>query len=174
MKPDILGTDIMTLFLLARQPRRGVLGFLSDVGWGRWNYKYGNGRVPFAVNVPKKSLLASSSTAPSDFFSIFNETTVSNKLFSLSLSIPTTETMEEVGALISVMSQPTDVIFLDGDLGAGKTTWSRGFIECKLGLDDPENDADPVRVTSPTYLLSNTYAYRDDDATDDKVDAMRE
>jgi tRNA A37 threonylcarbamoyladenosine biosynthesis protein TsaE len=98
------------------------------------------------------------------------------------------ETMEEIGALISVVSKPADVILLDGDLGAGKTTFSRGFVHCKLGLFDDEydesddeqhdedsnkskqqkyNNEDTIRVTSPTYLLSNTYVYKDDDDDDD-------
>lgn len=48
------------------------------------------------------------------------------------------------------------------DLGAGKTTLARGFVLGKLGLDN--HDAEQaIRVTSPTYLLSNTYCYYDDD-----------
>eukprot|EP00532_Pseudo-nitzschia_australis_P019042 CAMPEP_0168287440 /NCGR_PEP_ID=MMETSP0142_2-20121227/2263_1 /TAXON_ID=44445 /ORGANISM="Pseudo-nitzschia australis, Strain 10249 10 AB" /LENGTH=255 /DNA_ID=CAMNT_0008232825 /DNA_START=719 /DNA_END=1486 /DNA_ORIENTATION=+ len=110
--------------------------------------------------------------------------------YSMSLSIPTMEMMEEVGALIAVLSQPTDVLFLDGDLGAGKTTFSRGFIKCKLGIvdDDDDDDADDttsdndndnisdsgaarvqdasLRITSPTYLLSNTYEYIESDDYD--------
>ncbi len=109
------------------------------------------------------------------------ESHTEDKAHHLSLSIPTMEVMEEVGALIAILSQETDVLFLDGDLGAGKTTFSRGFIKCKLGIADDasesENDgvdgfeptADArveqasLRITSPTYLLSNTYEYRDDD-----------
>ena len=126
----------------------------------------------------------------------------------VSLNVPTSDDMEELGALLSVLSRPRDVILLDGDLGAGKTTFSRGFIRCKMGLmDDKDDDMDfddddddhessndegwddekdiiiggkeeeeeeregepsPLstkndifRVTSPTYLLSNTYIYRD-------------
>ena len=98
---------------------------------------------------------------------------------SISLAIPTMEIMEEVGALIAILSKRTDVIFLDGDLGAGKTTFSRGFIKCKLGIvDDCSEDEESenidgslgarvqqasLRITSPTYLLSNTYEYEDDD-----------
>ena len=103
---------------------------------------------------------------------------------SMSLSIPTMETMEEVGALIAILSQPTDVLFLDGDLGAGKTTFSRGFIKCKLGAIDDDCDDEEIdhsehinsarvkqaslRITSPTYLLSNTYEYREDDDHSDE------
>lgn len=78
--------------------------------------------------------------------------------YSLCLSIPEPEICEDIGALISAFSEPPDVLFLDGDLGAGKTTFSRGFVQCKLGID--ENDTNSIRVTSPTYLLSNTYKYK--------------
>jgi tRNA A37 threonylcarbamoyladenosine biosynthesis protein TsaE len=82
--------------------------------------------------------------------------------------------MEEVGELISVVARPPDVLYLDGDLGAGKTTFARGFIRCKLGaVVDNDGDAEnksvnsnannTIQVTSPTYLLSNTYAYREED-----------
>ena len=48
-----------------------------------------------------------------------------------------------------------DVLLLHGDLGAGKTTLSRGIITNKL--DDMS-----ARVTSPTYLLDNIYQYGED------------
>ena len=48
-----------------------------------------------------------------------------------------------------------DVLLLHGDLGAGKTTLSRGVIRNKL------ND-ETARVTSPTYLLDNIYQYDKD------------
>mmetsp|Transcript_12488 Transcript_12488/g.29788 ORF Transcript_12488/g.29788 Transcript_12488/m.29788 type:complete len:131 (+) Transcript_12488:2638-3030(+) len=73
--------------------------------------------------------------------------------YTLRLSIPDPSTCEEIGALISAFAEPPDVLLLDGDLGAGKTTFSRGFIRNKLGAN---NEA----ITSPTYLLSNTYSYR--------------
>ena len=105
---------------------------------------------------------------------------ICDNFYSISLSIPTMEMMEEVGALIAILSQPSDVMFLDGDLGAGKTTFSRGFIKCKLGVadddcDDDENDTqenrtEELRITSPTYLLSNTYEYTEDDDYDEDED----
>lgn len=39
------------------------------------------------------------------------------------------------------------------DLCLLSATFSRGFIRNKVGIDDS------IRVTSPTYLLSNTYFY---------------
>lgn len=103
--------------------------------------------------------------------------TIDDEFYSMSLSIPTMEVMEEVGALIAIISQPTDVLFLDGDLGAGKTTFSRGFIKCKLGITDDDDEGkdghdktgdSSLRITSPTYLLSNTYEYiKEDDQTNE-------
>eukprot|EP00578_Thalassiosira_sp_NH16_P007832 CAMPEP_0181123282 /NCGR_PEP_ID=MMETSP1071-20121207/25807_1 /TAXON_ID=35127 /ORGANISM="Thalassiosira sp., Strain NH16" /LENGTH=169 /DNA_ID=CAMNT_0023208395 /DNA_START=279 /DNA_END=788 /DNA_ORIENTATION=+ len=59
--------------------------------------------------------------------------------------------MEDIGGILSVDSTKGDVILLDGDLGAGKTCFSRGFVRGRMGSEDE-------RVTSPTYLLSNTYS----------------
>lgn len=72
--------------------------------------------------------------------------------YSLCLLIPDPSNCEEIGALISAFAEPPDAILLDGDLGAGKTTFSRGFVRNKLGAS---NEA----ITSPTYLLSNSYSY---------------
>lgn len=73
--------------------------------------------------------------------------------YTVCLSIPDPSTCEEIAALVSAFSEPPDVLLLEGDLGAGKTTFSRGFIRNKLG-------ANTEAITSPTYLLSNTYSYR--------------
>lgn len=77
--------------------------------------------------------------------------------YSLDLCIPTPEDMEDIGGLLSINSTSGDIILLDGDLGAGKTCFSRGFIRGRCGLPNE-------RVTSPTYLLSNTYPVVDDTA----------
>lgn len=74
----------------------------------------------------------------------------------LHLNIPTPADMEEIASLLSVRTSAGDTIFLDGDLGAGKTCFSRGFIRSRSGYAG--------RITSPTYLLCNTY-----DAGDDEV-----
>ena len=74
----------------------------------------------------------------------------------LNLRIPTPEDMEDIGGLLSVSTTVGDIIFLDGDLGAGKTCFSRGFVRGRTGIPNE-------RVTSPTYLLSNTYPITDDD-----------
>ena len=58
--------------------------------------------------------------------------------------------MEELGGLLAALTVSPTAIFLDGDLGAGKTALSRGYLRTAA--------ADPgLLVTSPTYLLSNVY-----------------
>ncbi len=44
--------------------------------------------------------------------------------------------------------QPNDVVLLNGDLGAGKTTFTKG-IALGLGIEDS--------ITSPTYAYMNDY-----------------
>jgi len=91
-----------------------------------------------------------------------------NEDYHLTLTIPTPSDMEDIGALLSVNSKKGDCILLDGDLGAGKTCFSRGFVRAKTGCGDE-------RVTSPTYLLSNMYsiANNDDSDSSDIVEDMK-
>ncbi|KAL3793396.1 hypothetical protein HJC23_001844 [Cyclotella cryptica] len=70
--------------------------------------------------------------------------------YALTLAIPTPEDMQDIGGLLSINTQRGDILLLDGDLGAGKTCFSRGFIRARTGMEEE-------RVTSPTYLLSNCY-----------------
>lgn len=67
-----------------------------------------------------------------------------NKTF---VSEAETET-EAVGAEVARMCPRGSVILLDGDLGAGKTVFSRGFARA-LGIDEP--------VSSPTYTIVQEY-----------------
>jgi tRNA threonylcarbamoyladenosine biosynthesis protein TsaE len=60
------------------------------------------------------------------------------------------EELENLGSKLGNYLSNGDVLFLKGDVGAGKTTLSRGIIRAKF--DDRE-----MTVTSPTYLLDNYY-----------------
>ena len=62
------------------------------------------------------------------------------------------EDIEALGRYVAGSLGTADVILLKGELGAGKTTFSRGLIRAKF-------DDDNMRVTSPSYLLDNTYEY---------------
>jgi tRNA threonylcarbamoyladenosine biosynthesis protein TsaE len=57
------------------------------------------------------------------------------------------ETKDLAGALARVL-RAGDVVLLAGDLGAGKTTFTKGLAEA-LGITEP--------VTSPTFTLVRTY-----------------
>lgn len=64
----------------------------------------------------------------------------------------TEEDVESLGARLAGVLGKGDVLLLKGDLGAGKTTMSRGLIRRLF-------DDDSMRVTSPSYLLDNSYEY---------------
>ncbi len=54
----------------------------------------------------------------------------------------------ELGMAVGEAAKPGLIIALQGDLGAGKTTFTQGLAEA-MGIDD--------RVTSPTFTLVNEY-----------------
>jgi len=58
------------------------------------------------------------------------------------------EQTELLGEKLAQRLQPGDVIAFYGDLGAGKTAFTRGLAR-GLGIDEP--------VTSPTYTIVNEY-----------------
>ncbi len=61
------------------------------------------------------------------------------------------EDTRELGAALSALARPGDVVLLSGDLGAGKTTLVQGFAR-GLGVQEP--------VVSPTFILVRTYRGR--------------
>jgi len=64
------------------------------------------------------------------------------------LEIPTPDAMEAFGAQIARVLRAGDLIALNGELGAGKTTFTRGLGEA-LGVRGA--------VTSPTFVLARTH-----------------
>jgi tRNA threonylcarbamoyladenosine biosynthesis protein TsaE len=67
--------------------------------------------------------------------------------------LPTLADTLAFGRLLGQFSQPGDVICLDGDLGAGKTTLTQAIA---LGLEVPANDY----VTSPSFAILHEYQGR--------------
>ncbi|MEO1028341.1 MAG: tRNA (adenosine(37)-N6)-threonylcarbamoyltransferase complex ATPase subunit type 1 TsaE [Pseudomonadota bacterium] len=71
------------------------------------------------------------------------------------ISLETADRTESLGAAIAKHIEPGDVIALHGDLGAGKTTFSRGLISALFDT--------PTEVPSPTYNLVQLYETPDFD-----------
>lgn len=67
-------------------------------------------------------------------------------------ALPNSDKTEQFGAVIGAILRSGDVLTLEGDLGAGKTTLTRGLIRALCG---PETE-----VPSPTYTLVQTYETR--------------
>lgn len=72
----------------------------------------------------------------------------------LRVALVSTEATEQCGAcfarsLPGLVAQQPVLVFLEGELGAGKTTWARGFLRA-LGITGP--------VRSPSYTLLEAYA----------------
>ncbi len=64
------------------------------------------------------------------------------------IDLANAEATKALGAALARRLRPGDVVFLEGEVGAGKTTLARGLIEAWTG----ETDA-----PSPTYTLVQTY-----------------
>lgn len=67
----------------------------------------------------------------------------------IEISLAGEEATIDLGAKLALNLRAGDCISLIGDLGAGKTTLSRGLIQALLGAD--------TEVPSPTYTIVQTY-----------------
>jgi len=65
------------------------------------------------------------------------------------LFLPDDLATEALGEALARLTPPGGTWLLQGELGAGKTTWTRGFLR---GLG-----GDPDEVASPTYALLHRY-----------------
>jgi tRNA threonylcarbamoyladenosine biosynthesis protein TsaE len=81
----------------------------------------------------------------------------------IELEISTPERMEQLGATIARQLTAGDLVLLNGELGAGKTTLTRG-LGAELGVRGA--------VTSPTFVLARTHP-RESGAPLVHVDAYR-
>lgn len=70
---------------------------------------------------------------------------------SLSLFLPDLEATQQLGRRLGELVRAGDVILLEGDLGAGKTSLAQG-LAAGLGIE--------CRVGSPTFTLVNQYRGR--------------
>lgn len=62
--------------------------------------------------------------------------------------VPTARDMHALGVCLGQLLCPTDVVLMDGELGAGKTTLTRGIAE-GMGLR--------AEVTSPTFVIAREH-----------------
>ncbi len=69
-----------------------------------------------------------------------------------SLNLKDAAASEALGARLAPLLRPRDVVTLQGDLGAGKTTLARGLLRALA--NDPEMD-----VPSPTFTLVEVYDF---------------
>ena len=82
----------------------------------------------------------------------------------MQLDIATPDEMEELGALLAAQLRAGDLVALNGELGAGKTTLTRG-LGAGLGVRGA--------VTSPTFVLARTHPRTNGGAPLVHVDAYR-
>lgn len=68
--------------------------------------------------------------------------------YNTTIYLQSSEETEQRGAQLAALIETPIVIFLEGELGAGKTTFVRGFLR-GLGCNHP--------VKSPTFTLVETY-----------------
>ncbi|VDG32415.1 ATPase or kinase (putative) [Lactobacillus plantarum JDM1] [Lactiplantibacillus mudanjiangensis] len=64
------------------------------------------------------------------------------------MTVTSPEQTMQLGAQVGTLVQPGDLILLDGDLGAGKTTFTKGLAQ-SIGIN--------ANVKSPTFTLVREY-----------------
>jgi tRNA threonylcarbamoyladenosine biosynthesis protein TsaE len=69
------------------------------------------------------------------------------------LELPSRRATRRLGAALAALLRSGDVVWLEGDLGAGKTFFARGLLR---GLGVPE----AVPITSPTFALIHEHTGR--------------
>lgn len=77
--------------------------------------------------------------------------------------LPDEQNTYRLGQILGEVARAGDTLLLDGDLGAGKTCLARGYIH------SARKDAS-LQVTSPTYLLVNTFPQSPHSAATDSRD----
>ena len=82
----------------------------------------------------------------------------------VNLTVATPDAMNELGRQVAAELRAGDVVVLTGDLGAGKTTLTRGLGEA-LGVRGA--------VTSPTFVIARTHPRADNLPSLVHVDAYR-
>src|SRR5687767_8811200 len=80
------------------------------------------------------------------------------------LTVTTPERMRELGRRLAALLRPGDLVLLSGELGAGKTTLTRGLGE-GLGVRGA--------VTSPTFVIARVHPSLVDGPPLVHVDAYR-
>ena len=112
-------------------------------------------------SIPLNLLSFSSSLASRQFTSLRNgsvRVAGCAKLSTSFVTVATSEGMRRLGEDVAnaALESPSGplTIFMRGDVGAGKTTFSRGFVKEYTGEQD-------VQVVSPTYLIDVTYEGRE-------------
>ncbi len=67
--------------------------------------------------------------------------------------LPSKEATRRLAARLARLLRPGDLVFLEGDLGSGKTTLARALIRARAGAD--------IEVPSPTFTLVQRYELPD-------------
>ena len=120
----------------------GALAGWKGKGQGNWVFLFATFRTTRTAQQTSSSYLSTFAAAPQ--LPLMTAAT-------LELELGSVEETELLGAQLAEVVERGDVIFLSGELGAGKTSLSRGFL--RRFFADPE-----LEVPSPSYLICLSYA----------------